>query len=115
MGVKVTPLKLRLKDEALPIIGAIAKELLLAQLALGIDGNGKEHRHPDGTPWDFRDSGELLDSMIVAWKDNRVTLIFNKDYAVHLNTRAPLSMSPKTRELFADRLKPILKQHVTNK
>ena len=115
MAVKVTALKLRLKDEALPAIAAIAKELLLAQLAKGIDGNGKEHRHPDGKLWDFRDSGELLDTMVVTWKEGRVSLIFNQDYATHLNTRAPLSMSPQTREIFAERITPIVKQNVTNK
>lgn len=115
MTVKVTALKLRLKDEALPVIAAIAKELLLDQLAQGIDGNGVQHRHPDGTPWDFRDSGELLDSLTVAWKEGRITLIFNKDYAVHVNTMAPLSMSPDTRQLFTERITETVKQNVTNK
>lgn len=115
MAVKVTALKLRLRDEALPLIADIAKELLLAQLSQGIDGNGVQHRHPDGSPWTFRHTGRLLDSLVVAWKEGRIILIFTAEYAQDVDRKAPLSMSPETRQEFERRITPIIKQYVTNK
>jgi len=113
--VKSTAIQLRLKDEAYPLIGAIAKELLLAQLSAGIDGVGVRHTHPDGSPWDFRNTGRLLDSLVVAYKEGRITLIFDTAYATDVDRKAPLTMSPATRQEFTKRITPIIKQNVTNK
>lgn len=115
MTVKITPVKLYLADEALPQIAAIAKDLMLIQLSQGIDGLGVQHLHADGTHWDFRDSGLLVGSMVVAWKDGKVIIVFAPEYATHIDTGAPLTLSPMSRQLLAERITPIAKKYVFNK
>lgn len=114
MSVKVIPLQLKMADDVLPQVAAIVKDLLINQLSQGIDGNGKQHTDPEGRPWDFRDSGYLLDSLVVSWKDGKLTIVFAPEYAKHVATGAPLSLSPQSRQVLAERIAPILKKGITN-
>lgn len=64
----------------------LAAMVLKEQLSNGIDATGKQHLDAKGRPLNFRQSGQLLDTM----QTEPGSIIFDEDYAEHVNARAPI-------------------------
>lgn len=84
--VEVTKLTLKVDVPFLEEATPIAMKVLKEQLSQGIDANGTQHVHPNGKPWDFRESGDLLDTM--AYTPGEI--VITAEYAEHLHKKAPL-------------------------
>jgi hypothetical protein len=86
--VEVEVKKITLKADV-PMLEEVTQaslKVLKSQLSQGIDANGVQHKHANGKPWDFRESGDLLDTMTTSPGE----IVITAEYAEHLHKIAPM-------------------------
>jgi hypothetical protein len=103
LKVEVEVKKVTIKADVpmLEEVTKVAMKVLKEQLSRGIDANGVQHTHKDGTPWDFRESGDLLDTMTTSPGE----IVITAEHAEFLHQKAPLDgLAPAFEEQLGQEL-----------
>lgn len=95
--VKITKIELTADVPLDQELSNLARNALRAQLSQGIDALGVQHKDAKGKPWNFRESGDLLDTM----QANPGELVITAEHAEHLNKIATMDgLAPAFLEQF---------------
>ena len=105
--VKLQPNTLAITPQGMMLLGQLALDTIRRQAAQGLSATGAQ------TPYDWRQSGRLLDSAFV---QKNGAVVFSTPYAAIVNSRRPfVGIAPQSRPQVEAQTAAILNQHLIRK